>query len=365
MGLAIRQTATDVLDISWKEVPGAAGYNLYRAEDGAAVYTCIAKGLHAAAYQDTARKDDRTYTYRVSAVGAAGEGVQSIPASYTVGGISLSTRTLKVCEGASKELEVQTFRKGKVVWHCSDAGVAEVDSTGKVTGVSCGTAEVTATVAGKSASAEISVVPGKKHGVDVSSREERIDWYRVKGSGVDFAFLRIVDHDQQDAAFETNYTQAKLAGMQIGVSCYSRAQSVEEAEEEAKTVLRLLNGRKLDHPVALIMEDAVHKAESMIKEKLHQIIGVFKNNVEDAGYQFVLYSQVSFLNANLDKRNLEGIDLWVARYRALASGTGYNGTGNQKYWQYNNGQFQGSSAQVDGITDKEGNLVPVNVNIEL
>lgn len=364
IGLTITQTATDVLKISWEESGGADTYNLYRSVGGSSKYTCIAKALSDPAYTDTGLKDDETYFYRVSAVGAAGESRQCLPVSYTVGGISMNTRTLKVCVNVSKPLEVSTFRQGRVIWKSSNPKIAEVNSDGMVTGISYGTATITATVSGKSATAVVSVTPGTKNGIDVSRWQEDVDWCRVKKSGINFAFIRISNHYLEDYTFETKYMNASSVGIPLGVYCYSRAVTVEEAEEEARTVLSILNGRKLDYPIAFDLEDNVHKAAGMTKETLHNMIHAFKNIIEEAGYQFVLYSYTTFLNTNLDRTNLEGIDLWIARYRNLSLGTGYTGTGNEKFWQYNSGQYSGSNSQVDGITDQNGNLVSVDVNIE-
>lgn len=55
------------------------------------------------------------------------------------------------------------------------------------------------------------------------------------------------------------------------------------------------------------------------------MITAFKEVVEEAGYRFVLYSYLTFLNSNLDKTKLDGIDLWIARYRNVSLGTGYTG----------------------------------------
>lgn len=93
----------------------------------------------------------------------------------------------------------------------------------------------------------------------MSRWQEDVDWRRVKDSGVEFAFLRISNHNLEDYTFETKYQNAFSVGMPMGVYCYSRAVTVEEAKEEARVVLEILNGRKLDYPIALDLEDAVHK----------------------------------------------------------------------------------------------------------
>lgn len=364
IGLTIAQTGEDTLQISWALSIGAGSYNLYRADAAGKEFSCIAQGVTETSYTDTGCRDGRTYYYRVSAVGAAGEGLKCHAVSYTVGGVSMNTRTLKLCVGATKQLKAAAFLSGEVEWTSENTDIAQVDEEGNVTGIAYGTVNVRATADGQSAVASVSVTPGSKNGIDVSRWQEDVDWQRVKNSGVEFAFLRISNHYLADYTFETKYQNAFSVGMPMGVYCYSRATTVEEAQEEARIVLEILNGRKLDYPIALDMEDAVHKTNTMKKDTLHQMIQVFKKTVEDAGYQFVLYSYVTFLNSNLDRTKLDGIDLWVARYRNVSLGTGYSGTGNIRYWQYNSGQYKGSDSHVDGITKETGELVDVDVNVE-
>ena len=362
IGLNIKQTATDKLEISWDSTNGAQNYKLYRSTKAAGAYECIADGLQGNRFTDEGVKDGQTYFYRVSASGTAGEGAKCTPVSYVTGGISFRTRTLKLCVGASRQLQYDTFRQGRIIWKSDNPAVAAVNLDGTVTGISYGTATVTATVSGKSTSATVSVVPGAKNGIDVSVWQPEIDWKRVQESGVDFAFLRISYHYLEDTTFESKYADASSVGMPLGVYCYSKATTEEEAEEEARRVLEILNGRKLDYPVVLDLEDTVHK--QMPKEKLHALIEVFKQKVEEGGYHFALYSYLSFFQSNLDQTRLTGIDLWIARYGNVALGTKYSGTGNVRYWQYNSGQYAGSDFHVDGITDESGSLVPVDVNIE-
>lgn len=362
IGLKIKQTATDQLAISWDRTHGAQNYQLYRSTKDTGPFVCIAEALQGNEFIDEGVKDGQKYFYRVSAFGAAGEGAKCTPVSFVTGGISFRTRTLKLCVGDSRELKYDTFRQGRIIWKSDNPAVATVDSDGKVTGVSYGTATVTATVSGKSASATISVVPGVKNGIDVSVWQPEIDWKRVQESGIDFAFLRISYHYLEDTTFESKYADASSAGMPLGVYCYSTATTEEEATEEARRVLEILNGRKLDYPIVLDIEDTVHK--QMPKENLHALIEAFRQQIEDSGYRFALYSYLSFFQSNLDQTRLTGIDLWIARYGNLALGTKYTGTGNVKYWQYNSGQYAGSDFHVDGITDEAGSLVPVDVNIE-
>ena len=45
---------------------------------------------------------------------------------------------------------------------------------------------------------------------------------------------------------------------------------------------------------------------------------------------------------------LEGVDIWLARWRSLDQGPGYNGPGNLTMWQYtDSGRVDGISGNVD------------------
>ena len=79
------------------------------------------------------------------------------------------------------------------------------------------------------------------YGIDVSSWQGNINWTQVKASGIDFAILRIMASGK-DKYFETNYANARAAGVKVGVYIYSYADTVAEAEAEAVKVLGYLNG---------------------------------------------------------------------------------------------------------------------------
>lgn len=362
VGLTLRQTATDELTVTWSAAAGASCYNLYRASKGNGKYTCIAKKLKNTSYVDTGLENGKVYYYKVSAAGESLESVMCHPRSYNIGGVELSSRTLNVAAGAVKQLFAYTIHEGTVVWKSADPDIAVVDPEGRVTGVSYGTTAVTATIAGKRTSATVSVTAGRKNGIDVSVWQKDVDWERVKAAGIDFAFLRISNHYLEDYTFETKYVNAAKAGIPVGVYCYSRAADAKEAAAEAETVIKILNGRKLDYPIAMDLEDSAQA--KLGKTALAEMVEAFKDVVEKAGYQFLLYSYTTFLNANVDTSRLAGIDLWIARYRSMKLGTGYSGGGNERFWQYNSGQYAGSYFHVDGVTDEAGNLAEVDVNVE-
>ncbi len=94
--------------------------------------------------------------------------VPAVPATS----ITLSAAGLTLNEGETAQLTATvkpTNTTDIVIWTSSDASIASIDATGKVTGVSGGEATITATAGSKSVSIKVKVVgPVKVKGVDVT-----------------------------------------------------------------------------------------------------------------------------------------------------------------------------------------------------
>lgn len=189
-----------------------------------------------------------------------------------------------------------------------------------------------------------------KKGIDVSDYQGTINWTKVKNDGVDFAMLRIVKGKtgsmKIDTQFEQNYKNARKAGVNVGVYRYTYAKSTSEARKEAKKVLDVLDGRVLDYPVVIDIEDS--SLLSLSTSERTAIVLAFRDVIEDAGYDFVVYASKNWFDNYLDMNRLANTDLWVARWRSLDKGHGYTGKGNVVMWQYtDSGKVAGISENVD------------------
>ena len=193
----------------------------------------------------------------------------------------------------------------------------------------------------------------RAYGIDVSSHQGTIDWKRVAGDNIDFAMLRVVSGElsnmQRDTTFKDNYDGARDAGIKVGAYKYCYATSRTQARKEAEAVIKALNGRELDYPIVLDVEDKdAIMSGSISNERRTEIIRAFKKEIEDAGYKFALYANLNHLNTKLEDDLLEDTDIWIARYRDLDRGHGYDGEGNVVMWQYSStGSVKGISGNVD------------------
>lgn len=183
-------------------------------------------------------------------------------------------------------------------------------------------------------------------GIDVSSWQGNIDWKTVADYGMGFAILRITEKGNVvDSTFEANYKGCIQHGIPVGVYKYSYAKTVAESEQEANSVLKVLNKRKLNFPVFLDLEwSEQRKLGSATVEK---IALAFLNKIQSAGYKVGIYCNVDWYQNVLTER-LRKYDSWIARYPANDTGDlqerlrpGF-GIG----WQYS------SKATIPGISTK-------------
>lgn len=183
-------------------------------------------------------------------------------------------------------------------------------------------------------------------GIDVSSWQGKIDWNKVANYGMDFAILRITEAGNViDGQFENNFAGCNKYKIPVGVYKYSYASTVSEARSEARKVVSVLNGRKIQFPVFLDLEH--NNQRTLGSESIHKMADAFREIVEAAGYKFGIYCNVDWYNTVICS-HLKKHDFWIARYPANDNGTVVErlrpswGVG----WQYS------SKATIPGINTK-------------
>lgn len=180
-------------------------------------------------------------------------------------------------------------------------------------------------------------------GIDVSAWQGNIDWKTVADYGMDFVMLRITEAGNViDKYFERNYTECQKYNIPVGVYKYSYAMTIAEIQNEARKVVEVLNGRKLQFPVWLDLE--WNNQRALGAEQIHKLAEAFEKIITAAGYKFGVYCNVDWY-LNVICSHLKKYDFWIARYPAADNGTlqerlrpGF-GVG----WQYS------SKAKIPGI----------------
>lgn len=152
--------------------------------------------------------------------------------------------------------------------------------------------------------------------IDVSKWQGAVNWASVKNAGVRHAMIRAGYGNstrQIDPQFKRNADQCIALGIDWGVYWYSYATSPEQARQEARCCLQVIQGLKPTMPVAydveyepgiLALDNATRTA--MVK--------AFLEEVEAAGYYGILYASTNFIQTKLNYQELAQYDVWAAQY---------------------------------------------------
>lgn len=187
-----------------------------------------------------------------------------------------------------------------------------------------------------------------KYGLDLSANQGNVDFNKVKQAGYEFVILRSTTKSgQPDTKFEQYYSAAIKAGLKVaGVYKYSYAMSVAEAHKEAESVIKLLNGRKID-----IWYDLEDKSQLILGTTgIGLIATAFLTYCVNKGYNVGIYCNKTWYDNYIPWDIKQICRFWVARY---GQNTGrldnwYKPEGKGiVMWQYT------SKGKVDGI---EGNV---------
>ena len=161
------------------------------------------------------------------------------------------------------------------------------------------------------------------YGVDVSTYQQKIDWHAVAGDDIDFAMVRLgyrgysVGKLEQDEYAVANLDGAAAAGLDVGAYFFSQAITPEEAEEEARLVLQILDGRELRYPVVFDMEEIDNdqaRTDTLSIAQRTEIALAFCKEIKKAGYQPMIYGNIKWLAGRIDLTRLKDYPLWLAQY---------------------------------------------------
>ena len=165
-------------------------------------------------------------------------------------------------------------------------------------------------------------------GIDVSKYQSNINWEQVKTAGVEFAIIRIGYRGYgsgalvMDPKFEEHFTNARNAGLRVGVYCFSQAVNENEAREEAQACVYVLNGRKLDYPIYFDTEASGAgngRADGLGVTDRTKCAVAFCEEVKALGYQPGVYASTTWFRKRLDMTQLTGYSIWNAHYDVASS----------------------------------------------
>lgn len=153
-------------------------------------------------------------------------------------------------------------------------------------------------------------------GVDVSSWQDNIDWDRVR-SQIDFAILRLGyignNENKLDAKFERNYAECKRLGIPVGIYVYNYVRTEDRIKDCAKWVIDNLQGKTLELPVYIDMED--NSIAPLGKDALTNLCVAFNTEIESTGRWAGVYANLNWYNNYLNKDEIKRrYTTWIAHY---------------------------------------------------
>ena len=187
-------------------------------------------------------------------------------------------------------------------------------------------------------------------GIDVSSHQQQINWSSVAQDGISFAYIRLGYRGSSEGTlhvddfFTQNLSGAKNAGIDVGVYFFSQAITEDEAREEARFVLKQLDGASLDYPIAFDMEPSPEgggRADVLTREEATAIANAFCDEIQKSGYRAIIYGN----SYDLSKYDLSALTgrIWLAQYDGKP-----DGSISFVMWQYTpKGTVGGISGSVD------------------
>lgn len=191
--------------------------------------------------------------------------------------------------------------------------------------------------------------------IDVSRYQGKITldgWLKVKAAGYKGVMLKTVSTNYKlskrsdglyiDPTFETNYRNARAAGLDVGVYYYTYATSEAMADAELALLRQAVYGKELTLPVAFDVED--NRLGNLDKQSLTDLTAYALHEVEQMGFYAQLYTYTGY-KYELDMARLSSRwDVWLADYTGKTPNVTFNYNAHQ---HTSKGSVPGISGNVD------------------
>lgn len=181
--------------------------------------------------------------------------------------------------------------------------------------------------------------------LDVSRWQGRIDWDKVKTSGlVHGVMLRVLGSKGGkpyiDPFFARNYAECTRLGLPVGGYYYTCAVTQRQTEEELAALKTALRGKTFQLPLAIDVEDP--RLRSLAPAKLSALVARAADRIETWNLYAMVYTYTNFADTALAAQPLAPYDLWLADYRGKRPARRHG------MWQYtSSGKIPGVSGPVD------------------
>lgn len=181
-------------------------------------------------------------------------------------------------------------------------------------------------------------------GIDVSEHNGKIDFAKVKNSGLDFVIIRIgwignKENHTLDKKFEEYYNNAKANGLKVGFYVYSYVENETAMLSAINWVRTQISGKIREYPIFLDVEDA--QISKLSKDEQTKLCKYFCDNFENSG----VYANLDWFKNKLNVNELLNYKIWLAQWTNAET---HSADFKVDLWQYTSkGSVNGISGRVD------------------
>lgn len=186
-------------------------------------------------------------------------------------------------------------------------------------------------------------------GIDLSKHNGKVDFQKVKDTGIDFVILRAgfgKTIAQKDKMFEEYYAGAKKAGLGVGAYWFTYATNPATAAVEARVCAEAIKGKQFEFPIYYDLEDDPNSKSYPLStgiKNCSDMVKAFCNELEAQEYWAGFYASRSVIQTLITPEVAKRYAVWVAEWGSTCK---YNG--NYGMWQYSEtGRIDGISGNVD------------------
>ena len=185
------------------------------------------------------------------------------------------------------------------------------------------------------------------HGLDVSKWQgSSLNFNAIKNAGYDYVILKAGSTNGKDECFETFYTNARAAGLDIGAYYYTYATTVAGAQTDAANMLTFIKGKTFEYPIYFDYEDPCQ--DGLSTTTAQNICLTFCDAMAKAGYLTGVYTGYAKATQLPMSTICAKYEAWIARYYDYTYET-LSPSYSTKYgmYQYTDRNYIGSAGPYD------------------
>ena len=184
-------------------------------------------------------------------------------------------------------------------------------------------------------------------GIDVSEWQGKINFNKVKSSGIDIVYIRASEGSSYiDSYFKDNYIHAKKSGLKVGFYHFLTATNTKEAKKEAKFFVNVIKDTNPDCKLAMDFE----VFNNLNNDEINKIAEEFLKEVEKlTGKECIIYSDAYNAQYTFSEKLAKKYAIWVADYFVNEP------TNNGKWSSWVGFQYtdQGDISGINGYVDQD------------